>query len=327
MQNVETPREALEARDTATDEFFVREHFERPAIDPARHRISVSGLVTTPRELSVAMLQELPQRSVECVLECAGNSRTHMHPTPPGVRWGDGAVGNAVWEGPRLADILRPCHPRDGALEVVFTGADRGVEDGHDVPFERALPLEVALSDGPILALTMNGEPLTAAHGAPVRLIVPGWYAVASVKWLVGIEVVDQTFAGFFQRERYVWDDGSPVTHLRPKCAIDSLGEGDRIAAGRFLLGGRAWGGEGGIVQVCLRIDDGPWLRATLHDPERAFAWRRWRCELHIAPGAHTVTAVAIDAKGNIEPLEPISNALGYGYNTAPTLHFTAVRR
>jgi DMSO/TMAO reductase YedYZ molybdopterin-dependent catalytic subunit len=320
--NAETPRAALRPRWTPNDAFFVRNHFDAPRVNAEAFYLYLSGLVRREKGYTLPMLRALPQRRVECVLECAGNGRSRMVPRPEGVAWGDRAVANAAWEGPSLADVLRTAEPLPGAVDVLFKGADLGVQDGIPMHFERALPLAEALATGPILALTMNGQPLPQDHGAPVRLVVPGWYAVASVKWLTDIKVLGRPFTGFFQRTHYVWDDGSPLTRMRPKCLITRPVEGAEVPAGLVSVEGRAWGGEGGIAEVLVRVDEGPWQQALLREVAGPDSWCAWAHSAQLPAGPHTVTARARDAKGAWQPLEPVVNKLGYGYNTAPSARF-----
>jgi sulfane dehydrogenase subunit SoxC len=170
-----------------------------------------------------------------------------------------------------------------------------------------------------IVALRMNGEALRPEHGAPARLVVPGWYAVASVKWLLSVRLLERRFTGWFQRRRYVWDDGSPVTTLRSKTLILHPTHGARIQAGPVNVEGRAWG-EAGVAEVQVRIDDGPCRAAELKDLADPHAWRAWSTLLELPPGAHTITARARNTRGRWQPLEPTANRLGYGYNTAHTV-------
>src|SRR5215212_2647959 len=185
-ENSETPLDAAPSWVTPNRLFFVRNHFEVPQADTASWKLAIEGLVARPRSWTVAELAALPQHSVFATVECAGNGRSFLREKAAGVQWGAGAIGHAEWTGVRLRGLLEPAGLKAGALEVVFEGADRGTEPDHPAPmnFSRSLPLAKALDPDTLIALRMNGEWLDTNHGAPMRLFVPGWYGVASVKWL-----------------------------------------------------------------------------------------------------------------------------------------------
>jgi DMSO/TMAO reductase YedYZ molybdopterin-dependent catalytic subunit len=315
--NAETPRAALQQRLTPNDAFFVRDHFDRPRLNVEAYVLPVTGAVQRMKGFTLAQLERLPQQRATCVLECAGNGRSRMVPVPGGVPWGDRAVGCATWEGPALRDVLRPAGPLPAALEVLARGADLGLEGGSVMHFERSLPLAVAQGEGPLLALRMNGQPLPEAHGAPVRLVVPGWYGVASVKWLTELRVLDKPFTGWFQRQRYVWDDGSVVGPMRPKSLLLSPVEGAEVPAGLLQVHGKAWGGQGGVARVEVRVDEQAWQEALLREESGPWGWCAWSHAVDLPAGEHVLTARAWDAQGQAQPLEPVANRLGYGYNTA----------
>lgn len=323
--NAETPRSALRDPLTPNDRFFVRNHFDMPRLDPRRYVLSVGGLVRGVRGFTLDQLRRLPQRRVTAVLECAGNGRSRMRPRPPGLPWGDRAVGCATWEGPALRDLLTEAEPSPEAVEVLFRGSDEGAEEGRVTRFERSLSLAEAMREDVIVGLRMNGQDLRPEHGAPARLIVPGWYAVASVKWLVSVRLLDHSFAGWFQGDRYVWDDGSPVTKLRPKALIMRPTDGSGVEAGSAVVEGRAWGGAG-IEEVEIRIDDGESVSAVLDDVGDPHGWCAWSAVVELAPGSHRVTARARDAECRWQPLQPVVNRLGYGNNTAETVRVEAVQ-
>ena len=314
--NAETPWAALRPRITPTESFFIRNHFDEPTVAADTFRLRITQGSTSLRELTLPQLERLPQEQVTSTLECAGNGRTHVVPRPAGVPWGDRAVGCATWEGPSLAHLLRSAPPAPDVVEAVFVGADRGVAEGGEAWFERSLPLSVALRPGPILALRMNGAPLPKSHGAPVRLVVPGWYGMASVKWLIEVRYVSTPFSGFFQQDEYRYDDAVPVTMVRPKSLLLRPLPGDEVPPGRATLEGRAWSGHG-IAEVRVQIDDGEWRRCGLGPAEGPFDWRDWSCTVDFGPGRHRIRVRARSTEGEWQPLEPIANRRGYGYNTA----------
>lgn len=314
-RNAETPWAGLLPARTPAEAFFVRDHFDEPALDPATWHLRIGAGAARPKALLLPQLQRLQPHQVACVLECAGNGRSRMVPKPPGVAWGERAVGCATWEGPALRDVLALAPPEPGMTEAVFRGADLGVEGSTVAHFERSLPLGVAQAEGPIIALRMNGQPLPRAHGAPARLIVPGWYGVASVKWLTDVRYIDRPFTGYFQKERYVWDDGSVVGPMRPRAMLLRPHPGEPLAAGTVRLEGKAWG-RGGVRRVAVQVDDGPWQDAALAPAEGPHAWVGWHLDTALAHGTRRVRVRCTDGAGQEQPLEPVVNRLGYGYNT-----------
>jgi DMSO/TMAO reductase YedYZ molybdopterin-dependent catalytic subunit len=318
-RNAETPWVGLLPSQTPSESFFVRNHFDEPSLDPGTYHLRVVGEVAKAKLLTLAQLHKLPAQRISSVLECAGNGRTRMVPTAPGVPWGERAVGCATWEGPALSDVLHDVVPEEGVLEAVFRGADLGIHAGIVAHYERSLPWTMATSPGPLLALRMNGEPLPRSHGAPVRLLVPGWYGMASVKWLTDIRLTSKPFTGYFQKDQYVWDDASPVRELRPKAMLLRPSAGEPLRAGPLLLEGKAWGHRG-VQEVQAQVDGTAWQACSLGRDEGPWAWRSWSLSVDLSAGEHTVRVRARDAQGEWQPLEPVTNRGGYGYNTAPMI-------
>lgn len=317
--NASTPPAALDDDLTPTDLFYVRNHFEVPDVDPDAYELDVGGAVEKDLSLTLDDLRDLPQRTAVVTLECAGNGRRAMEPAPPGTPWDDGAVSTAAWTGPSLAAVLDRAGVQDDAVEVLCTGLDRGQAGGKERPFERSLPLPRARDPDVLLAHTMNGEPLPPDHGAPLRVVVPGWYGMASVKWLDRLTLLDEPFDGWFQTDRYVYrdDDGQvegPVDRVRVKSLITEPADGATVPAGTVEVAGRAWGGAD-VAEVEVRADDGPWVRADLGDPVGPHAWRRFVVDLELAPGDHVLASRATDADGDRQPLDVPWNAHGYGNN------------
>jgi DMSO/TMAO reductase YedYZ molybdopterin-dependent catalytic subunit len=320
-ENLEFPFFALNSAITPTDQFFVRSHFPVPKIDLNNWRLKLDGLVTRPLDLSFDDLTKLPTHTVTMVMECAGNSRIFLSPKVSGLQWELGAVGNAEWTGVRLADLLEKAGVKPGAVEVVLEGADSGeikkepVSPGK-IRYARSLPLNKALDTSVILAYQMNGESVTSAHGYPLRAVIPGWYGMASVKWLTQILVIDRVFRGYFQTADYTfWErrDGLPV-QLLPVGEIEVKAEVARPALHEIVpadsvyrVHGAAWTGESQIAKVEISTDGGhQWHRAQLLGPASPYAWRLW--EYHwrtpAQPGACTVMARATDARGHTQPIE-----------------------
>jgi DMSO/TMAO reductase YedYZ molybdopterin-dependent catalytic subunit len=268
----------------------------------------------------------MPSYTLTATLECAGNGRSHFEPPIDGEPWRLGAVSTAEWTGVRLAEVLDRAGPLPSAAEVVFRGADTGAVDSREAPirFERSLPLDEARRPEVLLAYAMNGELLTPHHGRPVRLIVPDRYAVASVKWLTEIEVLDGPFTGFFQSERYVYEwerDGTvvrePVGAQQVRALITEPAPDARVEPGEVMVRGVAWSGAGAIAGVDVRIDDGPWFPARMVGEAHRYCWQWWeRVVVLDGTGPATLRARATDAAGNVQPDHAPWNRLGYGNNS-----------
>jgi DMSO/TMAO reductase YedYZ molybdopterin-dependent catalytic subunit len=255
------------------------------------------------------------------VLECAGHRRAEFDPVTRGLPWLFGAVSEATWAGASLSDVLDLAGLRGGRF-VVLEGADRGpFRDAGEFSFARALPIAKALDPDTILAWEMNGEPLPFGHGAPVRAIVPGWYATDSIKWLERIALLDEPFEGPFEAIDYrLHSDSGPgtrLTDLPVHALLVSPRDGDRLTAGETELRGIAWGGEGGVARVDISIDGGEWEPATLAQPAGPFARTHWRFTWDAEPGARTITVRATDEAGQAQPLVPDWNEGGYANSSA----------
>ena len=309
-----------------TARFYVRNNFPIPNLDAQTFRLTVSGLVERPLSLSLRDLQNLRSQTEVVTLECAGNGRTLFDPPVPGERWQFGAVSTAEWSGVPLAEILDRAGVRSGAVEVRFRGADGGEVDPKRgrICFERSLPLDEARDSGAILAYAMNGEPLPLQHGFPLRLVVPGWYGVASVKWLTGIEVTDTPFEGHYQTEKYVYywkRDGKetrePVTLQRVRALITEPAPEQEAPAGDLVVRGVAWSGAAPIAKVELSIDGGDWREARLIGERKRHSWQWWELIARFdRPGEVQLRARATDLAGRGQPERAEWNKLGYGNNS-----------
>lgn len=318
--NFETPGSLLTEFITPVDRFFVRSNGRTPAteIDPETWRLEVTGCVVRELALSLDDLRMLPGRSLTAFLECSGNSRTRFAGTGrkpvSGTPWGNGAVGNAEWTGVALADVLALVEPTPEAVDVVAQGGDMD-------EMRRALSLDVARNGDVLLAWAMNGEPLLPVHGAPVRLVVPGWGAIASTKWLVGLELIDRVFDGYWNADNYVLYDESgaptgPVTRMPVKSLITSPAEGATVAAGPIEVTGFAWSGHGAIAQVLVSTDGGgSWADAEIVEQAGPYSWAQWRFRWDATPGEHVIMSRATDAAGNVQPESAAWNAKGYQMN------------
>jgi len=305
--------------------FYVRNHFQIPAIDPATFRLTVGGLVERPLTLSLADLRRMRSQTLVVTLECAGNGRTLFHPAIEGEKWNLGAVSTAEWTGVPLAEILDRAGVRPGTREVLFRGADGGTLDAHAGPigFERSLPLDQAREADALLAYVMNGEALPIQHGYPVRLVVPGWYAVASVKWLTEIELVDRPFTGHYQTDKYWYEwerQGQivrePVTLQRVRALITDPAPNEEVRRGEVAIRGVAWSGAAPIARVDVSVDGGSWQEARLVGERKRYCWQGWELTARIEePGAVTLRARATDLAARTQPELSEWNRLGYGNN------------
>ena len=327
--NAEAGAPALMAAITPREAHYVRCNFDVPALDRAAHAVAVEGAVAERFALRADELSTLPQRSVTVTLECAGNQRLAMAPLPPGQPWDRGAVSTASWTGVPLALVLDRAGVRDDAVEILVVGADAGVPAGavDRVPFARALPLDKARDPNVILAVEMNGAPLPIEHGAPARLVVPGWYGMASVKWVARIAALTEPFQGWFQSQRYVYKNGRdarPVDVGRVKSLLVAPEPNVGLARGRIEIWGWAWSGAAPIAGVDVALDDNEFLPAELDAPLAPHAWRRFALALEVrAPGRHTLRTRARDAAGRVQPDAPAWNEYGYGNNAAlPTTFY-----
>jgi DMSO/TMAO reductase YedYZ molybdopterin-dependent catalytic subunit len=323
--NCETPAAALGEDVTATAQFYRRNHFPLPVLDEAAWRLDVGGMVQQPLSLSLRELTQLPAETAVVTLECAGNGRTLFRPSTTGVQWGLGAVSTAAWTGPRLADVLARAGIQGGAREVIFAGADRGMVDGVPDPirFERSLTVADAVESGALLAYAMNGQPLPVRHGYPLRLVVPGWYAVASVKWLTDIRVVAEQFDGFFQDEDYVYEWNragigvrEPVRLQQVRAMITRPSAGQELSCGGVIVRGVAWSGAAPIARVEVSVADGPWQKARLVGTPAPHGWQQWEfLASGLRPGQAQIRARASDLAGRSQPEQPEWNRRGYAAN------------
>jgi len=341
--NAEAPLAALVEPIQRAGTFYVRSNFPTPAAETLPERLHVVGLDGATRAIPLHELLASPALTRTVTLECAGNGRTLLTPLPPGTAWTLGGTGTATFTGVPLRSLL----PDLGdAVEVVFTAADRGAAEGWgEIPFQRALPVEaIDEAPEPLVAWRMNGEPLPREHGGPLRLVVPGWYAVASVKWLTRIELVRTPFEGYFQTDRYRYlapgRDPEPVTRVRPRALVLDVGghllEGDaealpspsaplRLRAGPVEVRGIAWTGHGALAGVEVSADGGAtWVDAEVEPEPAPHVRTAWRARIDVAGGDREIVARARDTAGSVQPLHSFWNELGYGNNEVQRLPIRA---
>jgi len=313
--------------------FYVRNHFATPTIDPAHWRLTVHGLVERPLRLSLRELQTMRSETFVVTLECAGNGRSLFSPPIAGEQWRLGAVSTAEWTGVPLVEVLDRAGVVAMATEVVLRGADSGTVEGSSTPihFERSLTLDEARTSDVLLAYAMNGEPLPVQHGYPLRAVVPRWYAVASVKWLTGIELIDSSFGGFFQAQRYFYEwqrNGGvirePVRLQQVRSLITMPTAEEVLPVGDLAVRGVAWSGAGAIARVEVSIGDGPWQPAQLVGRRNPHSWQWWELLTRTEQrGPTTVRARATDLADRVQPDQPAWNRLGYGGNA---IHAVGIR-
>lgn len=320
--NFGTPPALLRGDTTPNDLFFMRSNGPIPEIDRDAWRLTISGHVQSTVVLSLDDLRTLPAKQITAVLECAGNSRTRFSPIPEGTPWRHDAVGNAFWEGVSLASVLKRTGVCDDAVDVVSQGADF---DG----MRRGLPTQVARDPDTMLVWSMNGQPLPIAHGGPVRLLVPGWAGIASTKWIVGLEVLDRAFDGFWNTDNYViWTgDGEairPVREMPVKSIIVTPTTGAEIESGEREISGYAWSGYGPIVRVPISTDGGDtWSDATLHRTSHRRAWTRFTQSWAATAGPARLLAKATDERALTQPMRAEWNAKGYLNNSVHVVDVT----
>ncbi|MDO8596440.1 MAG: sulfite oxidase, partial [Sulfuricaulis sp.] len=328
--NLEMPFGSLDGFLTPVDRFFVRSHFSIPQIDVKTWRLKIEGEVQTPFELTYDEVREMQSHTIPVTMECAGNGRAFLTPQASGVQWERGAVSNAEWTGVRLTDVLRRAGLKYSVREVIFEGADRGEIKEPPGPagkihYARSMPLKKANKDV-LLAFKMNGEELMPAHGSPLRVIVPGWYGMASVKWLTRIIASAQSFNGYYQTIDYAfWERGPsaptlvPITEMQVKAQIARPGFADTMHAGQmYLVRGAAWTTEAEITKVEISTDGGEtWHDTHLLGKSIRNAWRLWEYHWRVPAkaGKATLLARATDSEGRTQPTERDEDRRSYIVN------------
>jgi len=326
--NYEAVRSTFLSRITPVERFYIRGHFDTPSVDAEHWRLRLSGLVERPLELSLPELKKLRQTTVEAVLQCSGNGRALHRPRVPGVQWTRGAMGNAEWTGVRLRDVLGKAKLKKGATHLSLRGLDLPAMDSAPV-FLRGIPLEKALDEDTLIAHSMNGRPLAPHHGAPARLVVPGWVGDDWVKWLSELAVLAEEPKGFFYETAYRFpktpgppgqavppEQMVPMTSHNIKSIIASHEPGQRLTAGPQTIRGMAFGGESRVRKVEVTIDGGQhWQDARLVGPATKYGFREFHFEWKATAGKWRLASRATDEAGEVQPETPVWNPSGYLYN------------
>jgi DMSO/TMAO reductase YedYZ molybdopterin-dependent catalytic subunit len=327
LRNKGMPLEGLRYSITPTGMHYLLVHYDIPQVNADDWRLRIEGLVSKPLRLTLEEIKRRPARTMAVTMECAGNGRALFAPRRISQPWLNEAIGTAEWTGTPLRDLLEEAGLRGDAVDIVFTGLDRGVEGGEVQSYQRSLSVADALREEIMLAYAMNGAPLEPQHGYPLRLLVPGWYGMTSVKWLDRIEVVSEPFDGYQMMRVYRYaqgpdDLGEPVSLIRVRALMSPPGIPDFLTrtrvvqAGPVTVAGKAWAGRSTVSRVEVSVDGGStWSNAKLGEVISPYAWRSWTFLWHAKPGAHTLCVRATDSDGNVQPMEQQWNFGGYGNN------------
>jgi DMSO/TMAO reductase YedYZ molybdopterin-dependent catalytic subunit len=333
--NCESVPQHLQSELTPVDAFYIRNHFPSPKIDASHWKLDLVLDGFEKKVFSYEDLLSLPQKTVVATLECAGNGRRHFNTKVEGeIEWGDLAVSTAEWRGVSVADLVKSSSltndELDRVTEFIFIGADGNQNESipleNKSKFVRSLPLQKAIDEDTIVALEMNGRPLPIDHGFPARVVVPGWYAMASVKWLkkILLSTYASEFQGYFNSTKYVYvteENGSskkdPITNLRVKSLIIYPEDGGSIPLGNgIVINGKAWSGFAKVSKVELDYGEG-WYPVVLEKNESgSYSWISWQFQLvPKKKGSMTLRVRATDENGNMQPDLPQFNKYLYGYN------------
>jgi sulfane dehydrogenase subunit SoxC len=335
-RNHGTPLEALRYDVTPVGLHYLLIHYDIPVVDPASWRLAVAGAVEHELSLSLPDLRARRAVTLHVTMECAGNGRAELSPRPPSQPWLVEAVGSSHWTGTPLKGVLEEAGVDEDAVEILFTGLDRGLESGVEQTYERSLSVTDAMRDEVLLAYDLNGDPLPPQHGHPLRLVVPGWYGMANVKWLDRITVLREAFRGFQQANAYRLldseaDVGVPVTRMLPRSLMVPPGIPDFMSRQRFVdrgnhrIDGRAWSGLGPIARVEVSVDGGAsWNDAHLQAQASPFTWCAWRYDWTAdESGSYVLCSRATDEAGNCQPTDVRWNVKGYANNAVQRVPVT----
>ncbi len=333
LRNRGMPLEGLRYPVTPTGMHYLLVHFDIPELDATKWRLRIGGLVSRPLSLGLEDIKARPSVTIPVTMECAGNGRALLSPRPVSQPWLVEAIGTAEWTGTPLKGILEEAGLKDHAVEVLFTGLDRGVQGNELQYYQRSLTVADATRQEVLLAYAMNGQPLQPQHGYPLRLLVPGWYGMTSVKWLDSIEAIAEPFQGYQMATAYRYtrsenDPGKPVDLIRVRALMAPPGVPDfltrvrLVEPGTVTLRGRAWAGRLQVTKVEVSADGGmSWTDAELEQPVSPFAWRGWHLDWDARPGRYTLCVRATDSQGNVQPVAQPWNLQGMGNNMVQRVH------
>lgn len=329
--------EGLRYSVTPTGMHYLLIHFDVPGVEAGDWRLDVGGLVSNPLSLTLEGIRRRPAKTLAVTMECAGNGRSLFSPRSVSQPWHLEAIGTAEWTGTPLRGILEEAGLEDEATEIIFTGLDRGIQGGEVQSYQRSLSRIEATREEVLLAYEMNGEPLQPQHGFPLRLLVPGWYGMTSVKWLDSIVAVAEPFHGYQMDHSYRYartadEAGEPVNLIRVRALMIPPGIPDfftrvrYVEAGAVTLSGKAWAGRASVERVEVSVDGGEtWAEAKLGIAASTFAWRPWTFGWLATPGSTTLCVRATDSEGNQQPFEPEWNLGGFGNNAVQRVSVTVV--
>lgn len=300
---------------------YLRNNFQPPDTAPDSFEVEIDGEIVV---VSPSRLAAIPQVEYDMVLECAGNGRIFMDPTPDGTPWDYGGASPVIFSGPRLLDVIGPV-PAE-AVELIFTGADSGhVDQEGTIQYQFSVGRD--LWGRAILATHLDRKPLTSSHGGPVRLIVPGQYAMKSVKWLTRIAATTKPFTGHFvNKYRYFGDtfepEGTGVGAIAVRSLVSRPRDGEKVPGGSYEIRGSAWSGAAAISAVEVSVDGKPWVEANIAPRGGVYSAVPWALTVDLSTGRHEVVARAHDNGGNSQPLVPRWNRNGYANNGVHSVRF-----
>ncbi|MBU9722033.1 MULTISPECIES: sulfite oxidase [Bacillaceae] len=325
----ESPIHFLKSLSTSENLFFIRNHFPYPTLN-SKISLRIYGEVYKPLVFHFEHFKQMKSKSLKVMLECAGNKRSKFEPRVYGEQWENGAISQGTWRGITLNELFKYTGIKSNVQEVVFEGYDFGERpDGKHASFIRSLPISKALHSDTIIAYEYNGSPLSFKRGGPLRLIVPQWYAMASVKWLKNIYLVEKPFSGPFQTDDYVYypnktnkDNAFPVTTVNVNTTIQQPLNFSKLGVGEHEIKGISWSGKGKIVEVAVSINDSEWISADLKKNSQGYTWTPWSYKWKVKhKGHYSIRAKATDSTGSTQPFRAYWNQKGYGYNAIDTIY------
>ena len=336
-RNSGTLLETLALNITPTGAHYLLTHFDTPIIDPDQYFLEFSGAFEKPFSMTLGEIYSLPKSTMPVTLECSGNGRTGISPRRYSMPWNYEAVGTSEWTGTPLVPLIKQAQPKRHVIEISFTGADYGYDAGVGHYFGRSLTLGQLQSLDIILVYEMNGQPLLPQHGAPIRIIVPGWYGMASVKWLNKIEAHTEKFTGFQQTQTYRFrknpeDEGYPITQIKVKSLMvppgvpDWLSRDRCVNEGEVTIYGRAWSGGGKTITRVEFGINGNWQEAKIIGRTGKYAWTLWQYIWKAEPGEFILQCRATDETGETQPKDPPWDFGGFGNNAVQSVR-TFVKR